>query len=191
MLWVHIEYIISQTHCKYARGAKDDGKIFGAQAIGGDGVDKRIDVIAMAIQMGATVFDLEEAELCYAPQFGSAKDAVNLAGMVAANVLRGDVRLVHWENLNPSKTFVLDVRESTEFNEGHVPGAVNIPLDSLRKRLDELPQDREIWVHCYMGKRSYYACRILNQKGFDARNLSGGILMYEPVKRSGKNREKN
>lgn len=171
--------------------AKDDGKIFGAQAIGGDGVDKRIDVIAMAIQMGATVFDLEEAELCYAPQFGSAKDAVNLAGMVAANVLRGDVRLVHWENLNPSKTFVLDVRESTEFNEGHVPGAVNIPLDSLRKRLDELPQDREIWVHCYMGKRSYYACRILNQKGFDARNLSGGILMYEPVKRSGKNREKN
>ena len=170
---------------------KNDGKILGAQAVGADGVDKRMDVVAMAIQMGATVFDLEEAELCYAPQFGSAKDAVNLAGMVAANVLRGDVRLVHWENLDLSRTFVLDVRERAEFNNGHVPGAVNIPLDRLRQRLYELPQDRDIWVHCYMGKRSYYACRILNQKGFNAYNLSGGISMYESVKRSQKNREKS
>jgi NADPH-dependent 2,4-dienoyl-CoA reductase/sulfur reductase-like enzyme/rhodanese-related sulfurtransferase len=171
--------------------AKNDGRIFGAQAVGSDGVDKRIDVIAMAIQMGATVFDLEEAELCYAPQFGSAKDAVNLAGMVAVNVLRNDIRLVHWENLDFSEKIVLDVRERVEFKAGHVPGAINIPLDSLRQRLDELPQDREIWVHCYMGKRSYYACRILIQKGFDARNLSGGILMYEPVDRFRKNSEKH
>lgn len=161
--------------------AKEEGKILGAQAVGLDGVDKRIDVIAMAIQMGGTVFDLEEAELCYAPQYGSAKDAVNLAGMVAANVLRGDVRLAHWEDPNLSEAFVLDVRDTTEFKDGHVPGAVNIPLGILRRKLDQLPKDREIWVHCFVGKRSYYACRILSQKGFDVRNLSGGYKMYGPI----------
>ncbi len=160
---------------------KRDGKVLGAQGVGLDGVEKRIDVIAMAIQMGATVFDLEEAELCYAPQYGSAKDAVNLAGMVAANVLRGDVRLAQWEDLDLTQTFVLDVRETIEYKTGHVPNAVNIPLGSLRRRLNELPQDREIWVHCYVGKRSYYACRILSQKGFDVRNLTGGYKMYEAV----------
>ena len=163
---------------------QSDGKILGAQAVGLDGVDKRIDVIAMALQMGGTVFDLEEAELCYAPQYGSAKDAVNLAGMVAANVLRGDIRLAHWENLDPSRTFVLDVRETIEFKDGHIPGAVNIPLGALRRRLEELPRDQEIWVHCFVGKRSYYACRALSQKGFKVRNLTGGYCMYEPVKRA-------
>lgn len=163
--------------------ARDDGKVLGAQAVGTDGVDKRIDVIAMAIQMGATVFDLEEAELCYAPQYGSAKDAVNLAGMVAANVVRGDVRLAHWEDLDPTKAFVLDVRDTADFDEGHVPGAVNIPLGILRKKLDQLPQDREIWVNCLVGKRSYYAYRILSQKGYNVRNLTGGFKMYGPVSR--------
>ncbi len=166
---------------------QSDGKILGAQAVGLDGVDKRIDVIAMALQMGGTVFDLEEAELCYAPQYGSAKDPVNLAGMVAANVLRGDVRLAHWEDLDPSKVLVLDVRETIEFKEGHVPGAVNIPLGALRRRLEELPRDREIWVNCYVGKRSYFAYRILSQKGFNVRNLTGGFCMYAPVNRAKKN----
>jgi rhodanese-related sulfurtransferase len=162
---------------------KTDGKVLGAQAIGPDGVDKRIDVIAMAIQMGATVYDLEEAELCYAPQYGSAKDAINQAGMVAANVLRGDVLLAHWEDLNPDENFVLDVRDTVEFKEGHVPGAINIPLGLLRRRLDKLPKDREIWVHCFVGKRSYYACRILSQRGFNVRNLTGGYKMYAPFNR--------
>ena len=164
--------------------AKQDGKILGAQAVGTEGVDKRMDVIAMAIQMGATVFDLEEAELCYAPQYGAAKDAVNLVGMAAANVLRGDVRLGHWENLDPTKTFVLDVRDSGDPRACRVPCARHIPLEALRERLNELPKDRELWVHCYMGKRSYFACRILTQKGFDARSLSGGILMYDPIMRA-------
>jgi NADPH-dependent 2,4-dienoyl-CoA reductase/sulfur reductase-like enzyme/rhodanese-related sulfurtransferase len=166
--------------------AKQDGKILGAQAVGTEGVDKRIDVIAMAIQMGATVFDLEEAELCYAPQYGAAKDAVNLIGMAAANVLRGDVRLGHWENLDSAKTFVLDVRDSIDSGAPQVPHAVHIPLEALRERLNELPKDRKLWVHCYMGKRSYFACRILTQKGFDACSVSGGILLYDPVKRAAK-----
>lgn len=164
--------------------SKMDGKILGVQAVGIDGVDKRIDVIAMAIQMGATVYDLEEAELCYAPQYGAAKDAVNLAGMVAANVLRGDVRLAHWEDFVPDKTVLLDVRDTIEFSQGHVPGAINIPLGTLRQRLDELPKDREIWIHCFVGKRAYYACRILSQRGFDVRNLTGGYKMYLPINRA-------
>jgi NADPH-dependent 2,4-dienoyl-CoA reductase/sulfur reductase-like enzyme/rhodanese-related sulfurtransferase len=155
-----------------------DGKILGAQAVGGEGVDKRIDVIAMAIQKGASVFELEEAELCYAPQFGSAKDPVNLAGMVAANVLRGDSPLMHWEQAYKQASFVLDVRDPLEYAGGHVEGAVNIPLSTLRAHVNELPIDREIVVYCAAGQRSYYATRMLKMKGFKVRNISGGFSSY-------------
>jgi rhodanese-related sulfurtransferase len=155
-----------------------DGKILGAQAVGEEGVEKRMDVIAMAIQKGATVFDLEEAELCYAPQFGGAKDPVNLAGMIAANALRGDSPVAHWEDAEPPQSYVLDVRDPDEFALGHADGATNIPLPSLRKRMGELPQDKEILTYCLVGQRSYYASRALRLNGFPARNISGGITNY-------------
>jgi rhodanese-related sulfurtransferase len=157
---------------------KDDGRVISAQAVGQEGVEKRIDVISMAIQKNATVFDLEEAELCYAPQFGSAKDPVNIAGMIAANVLRGDARVVHWESLPDSQALILDVRDPSEFNRDHVEGAVNIPLNDLRDRMHELPTDREIWTYCYVGQRSYYAARALMQHGFDIKNISGGFKTF-------------
>jgi rhodanese-related sulfurtransferase len=146
----------------------------GAQALGEDNVDKRISALAMAIQMGATIYDLEEAELCYSPQFGSAKDPVNFAGMVAAGVLRGDMPISHWDSTG--KGFLLDVREPVELAVEQAPGAVNIPLGQLRARLGELPRDREILVICRSGQRAYYAMRMLLQNGFKARTLSGGML---------------
>ena len=158
---------------------RSDGLVLGAQAVGEKGVERRIDVISFAIQKGATVFDLEEAELCYAPQFGMAKDPVNLAGMVAANVVRGDVDLAKWNELPSCGAFLLDVREEEEFRRGAIGAAVNIPLDQLRQRLSELPKDRPIWVNCARGQRSYYAVRILEQHGFDASNLSGGYKSWE------------
>ena len=155
---------------------KSDGRLLGAQAVGLDGpaVDKRISALAVAIQMGATVYDLEEAELCYAPQFGSAKDAVNFAGMVAADVLRGDMPLAHWDQTDGA--LLLDVRQPVELVVESVPGALNIPLPQLRKRLGELPRDREILVICRSAQRAYYATRILLQNGFRVRNVSGGML---------------
>jgi len=137
-------------------------------------VDKRISALAVALQMRATIYDLEEAELCYAPQFGSAKDAVNFAGMVAADVLRGDMPLAHWADVQDG--FLLDVRQPVELVVESVPGAVNIPLGQLRTRLAELPRDREILVICRSAQRAYYATRILLQNGFKARNISGGML---------------
>jgi NADPH-dependent 2,4-dienoyl-CoA reductase/sulfur reductase-like enzyme/rhodanese-related sulfurtransferase len=167
--------------------APDSGRILGAQAVGRAGVEKRVDVIAMAMQKGGTVFDLEEAELCYAPQYGSAKDAVNIAGMVAANILRGDVDPVYWEDWRGRQMagaelpLVVDVRTQSEAAAGAVPGTVNIPLGELRTRLGELPRDREIWVHCGVGQRSYYASRILKQNGFRVRNLSGGMTSFKSM----------
>jgi rhodanese-related sulfurtransferase len=142
--------------------------------LGEEGVPKRIDSFAMAIQMGCTVYDLEESELCYAPPYGSAKDPVNFAGMVAANVLRGDMPLGHWNSLN--NAILLDVRNPPELAVESVPGAVNIPLPQLRARLSELPRDREICVICRSAQRAYYATRILLQNGFNVRNISGGML---------------
>jgi NADPH-dependent 2,4-dienoyl-CoA reductase/sulfur reductase-like enzyme/rhodanese-related sulfurtransferase len=156
----------------------DDGSLLGGQAVGEAGVEKRIDVMAMAIQKGATVFDLEEAELSYAPQFGAARDPVNLAGMVAANALRGDAPVVQWDALPESEAFLLDVRTPKEFDAGHVDGAVNVPLDELRGRMDELPRDREIWAYCQVGQRGYYAVRALRQNGFEASNLTGGMATF-------------
>jgi rhodanese-related sulfurtransferase len=179
-------YVFPNSHAGYYPDAKmlglkvifrkSDGKVLGAQALGQDGpaVDKRISALAMAIQMGATIYDLEESELCYAPQFGSAKDAVNFAGMVAANVLRGDMPVSHWDSLDGA--FLLDVREPVELTVESVPGAVNIPMGQLRSRLDELPRDREIFVICRSAQRAYYATRILLQNRFKAKNISGGTL---------------
>jgi NADPH-dependent 2,4-dienoyl-CoA reductase/sulfur reductase-like enzyme/rhodanese-related sulfurtransferase len=162
--------------------ARADGRILGAQAIGEEGVARRIDVIAMAIQKQGTVFDLEEAELCYAPQYGAAKDPVNLAGMVASNVLRGDHPLAHWSELDADRVRLVDVREPSEFAEGHVPGAINIPLEAMRERLEELPEDREVWLYCAAGQRGYYATRALVQRGHEVRNLSGGFSTYLAAK---------
>jgi rhodanese-related sulfurtransferase len=177
-------YFYPNSHAGYYPGAtpitmkvlfrKSDGRLLGAQALGAEGVDKRINVLAAMIQMGATVYDLEEAELCYAPEFGSAKDPVNFAGMIAADVLRGDMPLSHWDSA--STAFLLDVREPVELAVQSVPGALNIPIGQLRARLGELPRDREIHVFCHSGQRSYLATRILLQNGFAARNISGGIL---------------
>lgn len=177
-------YIFPNSHAGYYPGAKyiatkiifrkSDGCLLGAQVLGEDGVPKRIDSFAMAIQMGCTIYDLEEAELCYAPPFGSAKDPVNFAGMVAANALRGDMPMSHWSNVDGQ--FMLDVRNPPELEVESIPGAVNIPLRQLRAHLDELPRDREILVFCRTGSRSYNATRILLQHGFNARNISGGML---------------
>jgi rhodanese-related sulfurtransferase len=177
-------YLYPNSHAGYFPGAKpiamkvifrkSDGRLLGAQALGEDLVDKRISALAMAIQMRATIYDLEEAELCYAPQFGSAKDPVNFAGMVAADVLRGDMPLSHWDAIG--KGFLLDVREPAELAVESAPGAVNIPMGQLRARLDELPRDREILIICRSGQRAYYATRVLMQKGFKARTLAGGML---------------
>jgi NADPH-dependent 2,4-dienoyl-CoA reductase/sulfur reductase-like enzyme/rhodanese-related sulfurtransferase len=159
-----------------------DGRILGAQAVGTEGVEKRIDVVATAIQFNGTVHDLAEAELCYAPQFGAAKDPVNLAGMIAANVLNGDMPLAAWERLERTDALVLDVREPDEFARGHVPGSVNLPLSQMRERYGDLPQDREIWVCCSVGQRAYYATRFLAQHGYHVRNLSGGYTTYRDLK---------
>jgi NADPH-dependent 2,4-dienoyl-CoA reductase/sulfur reductase-like enzyme/rhodanese-related sulfurtransferase len=177
-------YLYPNSHAGYYPGAKylamkvifrkSDGRLLGAQAVGQEGVDKRIDAFAMAIQMGGTVYDLEEVELCYAPQFGSAKAPVNFAGMVAADVLRGDMPLTHWDSGETG--FLLDVRHPEEFAVEQAPAVVNIPLDELRTRLAELPRDREIHVICRSGQRAYYATRILLQNGFKARTISGGML---------------
>jgi NADPH-dependent 2,4-dienoyl-CoA reductase/sulfur reductase-like enzyme/rhodanese-related sulfurtransferase len=196
-LWDQMEkiYLHPGHHAGYYPGAapismklifrKTDGRIFGAQAVGPEGVEKRIDVIAMTIQKRGTVYDLEEAELCYAPQFGSAKDPVNMAGMIAANVLRGDALLAHWEELGDTQALILDVRDPIEFKRDHVEGATLMPLEEIRDRMHELPRDREIWTYCFVGQRSYYASRTLAQHGFKAKNISGGFksfLMHEAVK---------
>ena len=160
---------------------KKDGRIISAQAVGKHGVEKRIDVISMAIQQNATVYDLEEAELCYAPQFGSAKDPVNLAGMIAANVLRGDAHIVHWEKLDKERVFMLDVRDVAEYKKGCVEGAVNIPLNDLRQRMGEVPKDQDVWAYCLVGQRSYYAARALSQYGYDIKSLSGGYMTFRAM----------
>ena len=162
-----------------------DGRILGAQAVGREGVEKRIDVIATAIQFNGSVHDLAEAELCYAPQFGAAKDPVNLAGMLAANVLHGDMPVADWGLLERADAMVVDVREPDEFARGHVPGALNLPLSQLRTRYRELPADRDLWICCAVGQRAYYVTRFLAQHGYRVRNLSGGYTTYTALKAAG------
>lgn len=181
-------YLHAGHHAGYYPGAekihlklifrKSDGLVLGAQAVGLAGVDKRIDVIAMAILMDATVYDLEEAELCYAPQFGTAKDPINFAGMIAVNHLRGDDPILHWQDSQLANYDLLDVRDPDEFADGHAPGAIHIPLNSLRSSLGTLSKDRPLAVYCAVGGRAHNAVRLLRQHGFDAANLSGGYTTF-------------
>jgi rhodanese-related sulfurtransferase len=183
-------YLHPKHHVGYYPGAqtlhlkllfsKPDGRILGMQAVGTTDVARKVDVISALIQKGGTVFDLEEVELCYAPQFGAAKDALNYAGFLAANHLRGDLPLSHWKTL-PAGAFLLDVRDEDEFAEGHANGAVNIPLPQLRDRLAELPENEALHVYCGVGQRAYYAVRLMLQHGFDARDISGGWITAEMV----------
>jgi len=154
-----------------------DGRVLGAQITGRQGVDKRIDVLATAIQAGMTVHDLEQAELAYAPQFGAAKDPINMAGFIAANVLRGDVKIVHADRLD-HEAVLLDVRDRAEHRAGAIPGAMLIPVNELRARHGELPKGKRIQAYCAVGLRGYLASRILSQLGYDVCNLSGGYKTY-------------
>lgn len=165
--------------------APDNGRILGAQVVGYDGVDKRLDVLATAIRFEKTVWDLTELELAYAPPFSSAKDPVNIAGYTATNLLNQDMDVITWDQLlaeSGNQNYLLDVREPVEFQLGALPGAVNIPLPELRGRLAELPKDRPIIVYCQVGLRAYIALRILRQHGFEnVRNLSGGYKTFHAV----------
>lgn len=159
------------------------GLLLGAQAVGGAGVDKRIDVLAVAIQARMTAFDLEEMGLAYAPQYGSAKDPINMAGFVAGGLLRGDHPQVDVETALAApaaeRPFLLDVRAPSEFAVDHIPGAVNVPIEDLRSRLSEIPRDRNIAAYCQVGQRGYLATRILLQAGFSAANIGGGYATYK------------
>ncbi|MCX7642903.1 MAG: CoA-disulfide reductase [Armatimonadetes bacterium] len=182
-------YLHPFSHATYYPGATqmtikllfspDDGKIFGAQIVGRNGVDKRIDVIATAILAGMSVDDLTHLELAYAPQFSSAKDAVNMAGYVASNILTGDSPTTFWDEIEKlqDKAVVLDVRTREETMLGKYPGAVNIPLEELREHIHELPKDKPIYTYCTVGLRGYIAARILGHNGFKVKNLSGGLQM--------------
>jgi CoA-disulfide reductase len=199
-------YVHPNSHAAYYPGATQmsikfifnlEGKILGAQALGYDGVEKRIDVIATVIRLGGTVQDLTELELSYAPPFSSAKDPVNMAGFVAENVLTGRTHTMTFDDLegyDMNNTILLDVRTEMEFNNGHLEGAVNIPVDSLRERLGELNRNKEIIEYCQVGLRGYIADRILTQNGFRVKNLTGGYksystMDYKPMKKE--NRSNN
>lgn len=164
---------------------KNTGKILGGQLFGGEGVDKRADILATAIRAGMTASDLAQLELCYAPPYSSAKDPVIMAGMAIENIVTGKVRVFHWEDLDKldrSKVTVLDVRTEKEYEAGKVDGAVNIPLHLLRQRSGELDKSVPLYVHCLSGMRSYVACRILTGLGFDCVNISGGYRLYAAMK---------
>lgn len=159
-----------------------DGRLFGAQIVGFCGVDKRIDLMATIIKRKGTIYDLQEIEHAYAPPFSSAKDPVNIAGLVAENILSGMVRIIHWHELQKmdfTKTVLIDVRTAEEYALGNIDRAINIPVDELRDRLDEIPRGQTVVLQCGTGLRSYFAYRILTQNGFDdVYNLSGGYLTY-------------
>lgn len=188
-------YTYSASHASYYPNAtnmsvkvlwdKNTKKLIGAQIVGFDGVDKRMDVLATAIRFGAEVTDLKDLELCYAPPFGSAKDPVNMAGFVAENVINGTVRQFFWHDVEKlprdGSVTLLDVRTKTEIARGMIAGFINIPLDDLRDNLDKLTKDKPVYVHCHSGLRSYIACRILSGNGYECYNLAGGWRMYESV----------
>lgn len=184
-------YIHPSGHASYYPGSTsmhikllfspDDGKILGAQVVGYDGVDKRIDVFATALRAGMTVYDLEELELAYAPPYGSAKDPVNMAGFVAANLLNGDVNFWYAEDYSESMddSLIIDVRSQSEYQVWHIPEAINIPLGQLRAHLDSLPKNKQIFLYCRVGFRSYLAYRILVQSGFgQVKTLAGGSKTF-------------
>lgn len=188
-------FTTSASHAGYYPGAqsmtvktlfeKQTGKILGAQIVGGEGSDKRSDVIATAIRFGATVKDLTELELSYAPPFSSAKDPVNMAGYVAENLLTGKVKHFHWHEVEAlprdGSVTLLDTRTPAEYAQGHIDGFINIPVDELRGRIDELDKGKPVYVTCQVGLRGYIACRMLGQHGFNCANLDGGFRLYNSV----------
>ena len=188
-------YTYSASHASYYPGAsmmsvkvlwdKATHKILGAQIVGFEGVDKRMDVIATAMRLGAKVTDLAELELCYAPPFGSAKDPVNMVGFVAENVISGKIGQFFWHDVEKlprdGSVTLLDTRTNTEVAHGRIDGFIHIPLDSLRERINEIPKGKPVYVHCHSGLRSYIACRILAGNGFECYNLAGGWRLYESV----------
>jgi len=190
-------YTFSGSHASYYPGSEimavklifspETGKILGGQIVGGKGVDKRIDILSTAIYGGMTVYDLEKLELAYAPPYSSAKDPINIAGLVASNMLKGDVEVLHWhelETFEKGETVLIDVRTAEELREtGMIEGALHIPMDQLRGRIHELPREKRYIVYCAVGYRGYLAYRILVQNGFAVKNLSGGFFIYEAAKK--------
>lgn len=188
-------YIYSAPHATYYPGGinmsikllweKTTEKILGAQIVGFSGVDKRADVIATAMRLGAKVTDLKKLELCYAPPFGNAKDPVNILGYAIENVISGRVKQFFWHDVDSlprdGSVTLLDTRTPLEYSRGNINGFVNIPLDSLRENLSLIPKDKPVYVHCHSGMRSYIACMILKDNGYDCYNLSGGWRLYESV----------
>lgn len=162
--------------------APEDGKLLGAQVVGYDGVDKRIDLLAQVIKNGGTIYDLQQIEHAYAPPYSSAKDPVNMAGFVAENILKKKVNIIQWDDISKldySDTMIIDSRTPEEYEFGHIEGAVNIPVDSIRGRLSEIPKDKKIIVYCAVGLRGYLTSRILLQNGYtEVYNLSGGYKTY-------------
>ena len=193
-----IPHMVSHTHAyshaKYYPGATrtsvklmfdpDEGKVLGAQVVGRELVDKTVDVFAVAVRVGLTVFDLEELEHAYAPPFSNARDAVNIAGFVASNILRGDFEEASWSDigtLDPETHVYIDVRRKDEVEETYLlDGAIHIPIDDLRKRLGELDKSKVYVPYCAWGLRGYVACRMLLQHGFQCLNLSGGYETFHP-----------
>lgn len=164
---------------------KSTQRIIGAQIVGFDGVDKRIDVLATAMNFGATASDLKDLDLAYAPPYSSAKDPVNMAGFVIENIGAGKMKQFHWDDIsrlqNVNGITLLDTRTSFEYSRGHIDGFINIPVDELRSRMDEIDKSKPLYVMCQSGLRSYISCRILAQNGFDCYNFSGGYRFYESV----------
>ena len=192
-------FTVSGSHAGYFPGAynitvktmfdPDTGRILGAQLIGAEGADKRCDVIAAAIRFGASAADLTRLELCYAPPYSSAKDPVNMAGYVVENLLTGKAKIFHWHDtaaLDPKSATLLDVRTASEFRRGTIPGFINIPLDELRGRLEEIDKNKPIYLTCQIGLRGYIASRILTQNGYDVYNLSGGYHLWSAVTDGGR-----
>lgn len=168
---------------------KKTGKIYGAQGVGIEGVEKRIDVLATAIKANLNVFDLQDVEPCYAPPYNSAKDPVNMLGYYASNIIEGDIKTIQYHEVDEvldRGDIVLDVRDEFELATGMIEGSINIPLGSLRKRIDEIPKDKNIYVTCQVGLRGYIACRILTQRGYKCFNIDGGIKTYSSIKRAKK-----
>ncbi|MDR2029534.1 MAG: FAD-dependent oxidoreductase [Treponema sp.] len=188
-------YTYSPSHAGYYPGAenmaikiiyqKKDGRLLGAQVVGFDGVDKRCDVLAVAIRAGMTIFDLTRLELCYAPPYSSARDPVNIAGFAAENIMTGKVRVFHWHDVDAlpkdGSATLLDVRTAEEYARGTIPGFMNMPLDHIRDRIKELDTGKPVYVICRIGLRGYIAARILSQNGFEVYNLSGGFALYNSV----------
>lgn len=188
-------FTVSGSHAGYYPGAaemfiktlfdKDTGKILGAQIVGEDGVDKRCDVIAAAVNFKASVYDLTKLELCYAPPYSSAKDPVNMAGYVAENILKGIAKIFHYHDVSSlpkdGSVNLIDTRTRGEYRLGHIDGFINIPVDSLRERMNEIDKSKPVYIVCHVGLRGYLACRILEGYGYTCYNLSGGYALYREI----------